>query len=163
MPALVAVTALAALTAGPMGAHEGGTIGLEVAVERVRPGGTLPLVGEDWAPGEPLRITIIVGSTTRELGIVKAGADGHFVASVVLPRDLPSGPADVDARSQSGVIERAFVSIDPDAPDPSPGPTDAVAAAGGDEIDVVPFVAAGLAVAGLGVLLLRTRRDTARP
>lgn len=155
--------AAAALT-GPVAAHEGGTIGLEVAVERAPPGGTLPLIGEDWAPGEPLRITIMVGSTTRELGIVKAGADGHFVAGVILPRDLPSGPADVDARSQSGVIERAFVTIDPNAPDPSPrsarpGP----AMESVDDIDVVPFVAAGLAVVGLSVLLLRTRRAATRP
>ncbi|CAN5622657.1 hypothetical protein BH20CHL7_BH20CHL7_00440 [soil metagenome] len=144
-------------------AHENGTMGIDLAADRVPPGATVTLVGEGWAAREPLRLDLVASGRTFDLGAVLTGVDGHFVTTMMIPDDAPPGPAVVDARSERGVIERAVLTIDPDAPAPS-----LVATSGGsgqpvataDGIDLVPFIATGLAIAGLGGLLLRTRRAT---
>lgn len=156
--------AILALTlAGSVGAHEGGTVGIDVVGDRVPPGATVSLVGEDWAPREPLRIELVASGRSFDLGIVLAGSDGHFLTTMMIPAEAPAGPAFIDARSERGVIERAIFAIDPAAPRPAVLPMGAAApVAGGDGVDPVPFVAVGLAVAGLSVLLLRTRRAAPR-
>ncbi len=158
----VAVASLA----GPPGlfAHDGSTTSLEAPVERVPPGSGVALIGLNFFPGERLRIVLnnVDGSTTG-LGSIQAGADGHFEAVVEIPVDTTPGPVTIDAISSSGITMRAAVTVDPAAPPASNRPVfptlaDGIRTAG---IDVVPLVAGGLAILGLAVLLLRTRRPAA--
>lgn len=153
--------------AGPRSvlAHDGSTTSLEVPVERVPPGSGVPLIGLDFFPGERLRIVLnnVDGSTTA-LGSIQAAADGHFEAVIELPAETAPGPVSIDAISPSGITMRAVFTVDPAAPHASyrpvfPTPTDDIPTAG---MDVVPLVAGGLAIVGLAVLLLRTRRPAAK-
>jgi hypothetical protein len=136
---------------------------MEIPAERVPPGSTLPLIGLDFFPGEPLQIVLTGPAGASDLGVVKAGPDGHFEAFLDLPRDIPTGPYTVDAVSTSGITIRALVTIDPTAPPASYEPVFPTAAQRNPapEVDLVPVAAGGLAVLALVVLLLRTRR--ARP
>ncbi len=137
---------------------------MEIPAERVPPGSSMPLVGLDFFPGERLRIVLNApDGTSVALGSVQAGADGHFETFLDLPADVPTGVVGIDAISESGITVRTFVDIDPAAPPASyqpvfPTPADQAPA---PEVDVVPLVAGGLAVLGLGVLLVRTRRSSA--
>jgi MYXO-CTERM domain-containing protein len=136
---------------------------MEIPVERLPPGSTLPLIGLDFFPGEALQIQLTGPAGATDIGIVKAGPDGHFEAFLAVPVDAVAGPYTVDAISQSGIIIRALVTIDPLAPPASYEPVFPTAAERSPppEVDLVPFAAAGLALLGLGVLFLRTRRSTA--
>lgn len=138
---------------------------MEVPVERVPPGSGVPLIGIDFFPGERLRIVLgsADGSTTT-LGSIQAGPDGHFEAVVEVPAGIPAGPATVDAISTSGITVRATLTIDPGAPSSSYRAVFPTAADRADgAADIVPFVAAGLAVAALATLVLRTRRSSRAP
>jgi hypothetical protein len=158
-----AVVALLAAAAGTVGAHDGALTSMEIPAERLPPGSTLPLIGLDFFPGEALQIRLTGPGGATELGVVRAGPDGHFESFLDLPADLPAGPYTVDAISQSGIIIRALVTIDPAAPPASYDPLFSTAAerSPAPDVDLVPFAAAGLALVALGLLVLRTRRSTA--
>lgn len=146
-------------------AHEGSPPAMEAPVERVPPGSGVPLVGLDFFPGERLRVVLGTSDgATLDVGSVLAGADGHFETVVQIPAGIPAGPATIDAVSTSGIIVRALVTIDPDAPPASYRPVFPAPDAGVDapDVDVVPFVAAGLGILALAVLVLRTRGPSAR-
>jgi hypothetical protein len=155
--------ALVAVLPRPGVAHDGATTSMEIPVERLPPGSTLPLIGLDFFPGEALQIQLAGPAGATDIGIVKAGPDGHFEAFLAVPVDAVAGPYTVDAISQSGIIIRALVTIDPLAPPASYDPVFPTAAERSPppDVDLVPFAAAGLALLGLGVLFLRTRRSTA--
>lgn len=140
-------------------AHDGATTSMEVPVERLPPGSVLPLVGLDFFPNEVLRIRLTGAGLQQELGVVRVGADGHFEAFLDLPADLPTGSYTVDAESTSGIVMRAFVEVDPTAPASSyrpifPTPAEQAVA---PDVDLVPFAVLGLAVLGLGLLVVRSR------
>jgi hypothetical protein len=149
--------------AGIARAHEGAATSMEIPAERLPPGSTLPLIGLDFFPGEALQIRLTGPMGVTDIGIIKAGPDGHFEAGLALPADLPAGPYTVDAISQSGIIIRALVTIDPTAPPASYDPVFPTAAqrSPAPEVDLVPIAAAALAILGLGLLVVRTRRSTA--
>jgi|GEM_PF-3906477 len=151
---------------GPGGtfAHDGSTTSLEVPVERVPPGSSMPLVGLDFFPGERLSVVLNgADGSSVILGSVQAGADGHFETFLDLPVDLVTGVVGIDAISDSGIIVRAFVTIDPTAPAASYDPVFPTLAEQqpAPDVDLVPVAALGLAIAGLAVLSLRTRRSSA--
>lgn len=124
----------------------------------------MPLIGLDFFPDEALQIRLTGPAGATDVGIVKAGPDGHFEAFVDIPGDVPAGPYTVDAISQSGIMVRALVTIDPTAPPASYDPVFPTAAERNPapDVDLVPLAAGGPAVLALAVLLVRTRRSTPR-
>lgn len=150
------------MSIGTVAAHDGATTSMEIPAERVPPGSKLPLIGLDFFPGEALQIRLTGPAGSSDIGIVRAGPDGHFEAFLDIPAGLPAGPYSVDAISRSGIIIRALVTIDPTAPPASYVPVFPTAAerSPAPDVDLVPFVAAGLALLGLGTLVFRTRRST---
>ena len=161
--ASIAAVLLVAAAAGAVAGHGGAATSMEIPAERVPPGSTLPLIGLDFFPGEALQIRLTGPGGATDIGIVMAGPDGHFEAGLQVPADVPPGPYTVDAISQSGIIIRALVTIDPTAPPASYDPVFPTAAerSPAPEVDLVPFAAAGLAVLALALLVLRTRRSAA--
>lgn len=140
-------------------AHEGGTLGIEIPVERIAPGDELPIIGADWAVGAPLEVWLQPAGQARiRLGSVMTGADGHFLTAVRIPESAPSGPAAIEVVSTYGVRDTGVVTIDPTAPRPSsmPGATDAGPSA--DNVDPFPLIALGAALAALILLAFKTRR-----
>lgn len=159
----VAGAALAALLHGAVVAHDGSSTSLQIPVEWIPPGSSMPIVGLDFFPGERLRVVLVDATgTSIALGSVQARADGHFESSLDVPTGVAEGLASVDAISESGIIVRALVTIDlaaapasyrpvfPTAVDETPAPA----------IDVVPLIAGGLAVLALATLAVRTRPST---
>jgi hypothetical protein len=143
-------------------AHEGGEFGITIPVERVPPGADLPLVGAEWAADSFLEVRLQAGgSEFTTIGTTRTDNAGHFATALRLPESLPPGVAVIQVISTYGVLDTAVVTIDPAAPPPSLAPdiasaTDTTAAG----LDPVPFVALAGAVGALGLLVVRTRRQT---
>ena len=143
-------------------AHEGGELGIEIQVERVPPGETLPIVGSDWAASAPLEVWLQPAGQPRiRLGTILTGPDGHFLASVQIPSSAPSGPAAVEVVSTYGVRDTALVTIDPAAPPASARPGTIAGDSPADEIDPFPFIALAGAITAVLLMGYKTRRAKA--
>lgn len=160
---VLAAAALAVIPGGPVAAHDGSTTSLQAPVERTPPGSSLPVIGLDFFPGERLRMVLVDATgTSSVLSSVQAGADGHFEAVLDVPASAAAGLATISAISESGIIVRALVTLDPSAPPASYRPVFPTVAetVPAPAVDVVPIVAASLAVLALGILVVRTRATT---
>jgi hypothetical protein len=140
-------------------AHEGGTLGIEIPVERIAPGDELPIIGADWAVRSPLEIWLQPAGQPRiRLGSVLTGADGHFLVNIGIPASVPSGPAALEVVSTYGVRDTGVVLIDPTAPPPSPLAGSSSSGSSEGEPDPFPLIALGGAIAALLFLGFKTRR-----
>ena len=139
-------------------AHEDGTLGIELPVERIAPGDELPIIGADWAARAPLEVWLQpVGQPRIRLGSVITGADGHFLAKFVIPVSVPPGPAALEVISTYGVRDTGVLMIDPAAPPASSLIGTTSAGSPTDVIDPFPLIALGGAIAALLLLVTRTR------
>lgn len=141
-------------------AHEGGELGVQLTVERIAPGDSLPIVGTDWAIDVFLDVWMqFPGGDRVRIGSVRTGPDGHFLAALPVPATAPTGPAAVEVVSTYGVRDTVLVEVDPTAPRPSiPTGTTSGEPGSGGAFDPVPIVALATAVGLLGLLVLRTRK-----
>lgn len=121
-------------------------------------GGTLTAIGADFFGGDSLDVRFVVGSSSRSIGTVVAGDDGHFTASIVIPSDVPVGPAALDFVSGSGIVQRVLFEVDPGDPIPPSAPPagqdgEPADPAGLSLVLVAVLIGAGivvLAIAGFG-------------
>lgn len=107
-PSLVRALGLgpvAALLLGLSGAlaHEGAPRVL-VSPDRVSPGGVVDIRGEDLGQDADLRLLLVGGAGEVELARTSADGEGHVVASLVVPTDLPNGTYRLRAEPQANGI-----------------------------------------------------------
>lgn len=151
-------------------AHDSGEAAVVLRPDRVVRGGTVGATGADFFGGDSLDVRFVVGSDSRSIGTVVAGDDGHFTTLIVIPANVPVGPAALDFVSKSGIVQRVLLSIDPGDPIEAPGPSDAGLGgeapgdSGGGAILGLGIAAAGAVLAAVGVLaaLIATRVRRAR-
>lgn len=119
-----ATLAIVSATLAPDGvaAHEDGEVAVVLQPDHVVRGGTLTAIGADFFPGDTLDVRFVVGSNSRSIGTIVAGDDGHFTATIVIPADVPIGPAALDFVSGSGIVQRALFEVDPGDPIPASAP-----------------------------------------
>lgn len=103
-------------------AHQDGEVAVVLQPDHVVRGGTLTAIGADFFGGDSLDVRFVVGSSSRSIGTVVAGDDGHFTASIVIPFDVPVGPAALDFVSGSGIVQRVLFEVDPGDPIPPSAP-----------------------------------------
>ena len=178
---IAAAFAAAIVVSGLVAAHSG-EWGVFLDTPRSWPGASVHLRGDLPSTG-PIRIVLVGADPT---GLLLATIDdlpnGHFETVVTFPLDVAPGPWAVEARADGMTPTRANVEL---LPAPPPGPDEQEGSVGSaaappapslatsplaqppnsstssGEADLVPLVAAGLAVAALVVLFRRTRRSTA--
>jgi hypothetical protein len=150
--ALIGVAALSVLLPSSVAAHPGGGPFIHVPLTDVAPGSTFSVIVADLGTGEPVTFELVADPPVR-LGKVPGTADGHFETTLVLPASTPDGYLQLRAWIADGTEATTWIHVATSAP--SAGVTS------GDSFEYVPYLAAGLAIAALGVLLLRTRRPSA--
>jgi hypothetical protein len=179
---IAAAFAAAIVVSGPVGAHSG-EWGVFLDTPRSSPGASVHIRGDLPSTG-PIQIVLVGADPTGLLlATIDDAPNGHFETIVTYPPDVAPGVWAVEARADGMTPARATVEL---LPAPPPGPDDqqdpvasaAVSAAAPPgatsplaplpnpsssavEADIVPIVAAGLAVVALVVLFRRTRRSTA--
>jgi hypothetical protein len=178
---IAAAFAAAIVLSGPVVAHSG-EWGVFLDSPRSWPGASVHLRGDLPSTG-PIQIVLVGADPTGLLlATIDDAPNGHFETIVTFPPNVAPGVWAVEARADGMTPTRANVELLPAAP---PGPDDqadpmdsAVAppapppatsplaplpnpSSPGAEADVVPIVAAGLAIVALVLLFRRTRRSTA--
>lgn len=175
---IAAAFAAAIVVSGPVVAHSG-EWGLFFDTAQSTAGGSVHLRGDLPSTG-PIQIVLVGADPTGLLlATIDDAPNGHFETVVTFPPDVAPGIWAVEARAGGIAPARANVEL---LPAPPPGPEDQVPpvvsaappqgatsplaplpnpSSSAVEADIVPIVAAGLAVVALVVLLRRMRRSIA--
>jgi hypothetical protein len=150
--AVIGVAAISVLLPSSVVAHFGGEPFIHVPLTDVVPGSTFLVIVADLGTGEPVTFELVADPAIR-LGEVPGTADGHFETTLVLPASTSDGYLQLRAWIADGTQATTWIHVAANAP-PS-------VVASGDSFEYVPYLAGGLAIAALGLLLLRTRRPSA--
>jgi hypothetical protein len=178
---IAAAVAAAIVVSAPVLAHSG-EWGIFLDPAQSTPGGSVHLRGDVASTG-PIQIVLVgADASGLVLGTIDDAPNGHFQTVVTFPPDVAPGIWAVEARADGMTPARIDVEL---SPAPPPGPDDRddpmaspvlaparpvvgsplapvpdpdTSPAG---VDLVPIAAAALAVVGLALLLVRTRRSTA--
>jgi hypothetical protein len=178
---IAAAFAAAIVVSAPVAAHSG-EWGLFPDTDRSTLGNSVHLRGDLPSTG-PIQIVLVGADPTGLLlATIDDAPNGHFETVVTFPADVAPGVWAVEARAEGMSPARATLEL---LPAPPPGADDQADPVGSAEApaapplansplaplpnpstasaegDIVPVVAATLAVFGLAVLLVRTRRATA--
>jgi hypothetical protein len=97
--AVAALLAIATAAATPALADGPSNGQLIVPGDHINPGQPFSITGYDIDPLIELKLTIVSGGRTADLGTVTSDGAGNVTASVVLPSDFPTGYANVTATS----------------------------------------------------------------
>jgi hypothetical protein len=138
--ALVALL-LALVAPGIALGHGPGGPWLAAEPYQVNPGGTVEIRGDNLGADEEVAISLMTGGTATDLGVGTTDGEGHLVAFVAIPADLPAAPYGLMGRTASGSIARGTITV----AGPPIGESD-----GGNQLErgpigVVPSVGAALA------------------
>ena len=129
---------------------------IDLNVGTVTPGQTLRIGGDNWYPGEMVRVTMY--STERVLGIEKVNSDGTLPPmNVVIPSDLEAGQHTIKVEgSVSGVFTTSFTVLAP-SPATSAATTTPVVSTGGTALQSpARWVLFGFIAIGVSAILNRT-------
>jgi hypothetical protein len=123
---LIALVSAAMASPGQATAHDGITR-LLTSPDHVNPGGTVDVRGEDLPADSAVTLSLADDDGRRlELGIGEADGEGHLLATLVIPSDLPAGSYLLEA-TVDGIEPLSATVVVQGAPidaDGEPGPKD---------------------------------------
>lgn len=102
LPFATAVLAALVFTLASVAAHSGGDAYVLVLADHINPGDSFEVIVADFGPDTNVDLVIMRDRLAVPLSTVKAGADGHFQATLELPADFPGGYAQLVARADEG-------------------------------------------------------------
>jgi hypothetical protein len=111
----VLLTVLVVALGGPpvAAAHGGGAPSLVVPVDHVDPGASFPVIAADFGSDAVVSFRIELPGRSAALGLVTAGPDGHFSASLELPADYPVGWANLIGSGDDGSLASTQLLVGP--------------------------------------------------
>ena len=111
-PALLGPALLGLLvTPGSVTAHAGGEAFIHVPLDHVFAAQEFPLVAADLGAGADVVVTATVDQQVTPLGTFRAGDDGHFDATLMLPAGYPDGYTLLTAASSDGSTAQTWVLV----------------------------------------------------
>jgi hypothetical protein len=108
---LVAVLLAALLAPGHARAHAGGEPLIIVPLDHVTPGQSFPVTAADLGPWSLVSFRIVKSDRSVPLGRRRAGPDGHFQTSLVLPAAFPDGYAQLIAKGSDGSAAATWILV----------------------------------------------------
>jgi hypothetical protein len=148
----------AAAFATAASAHGGEEALLVVPIDHVTQGRPFPLVGSDFGEAANVSVELHAGRRVFMLRRVTAAPNGHFRTTLVVPKTVPKGYAQVVASDPSGSHADVWILIGPRT---EARPTPAVAVESNDRSPVVTALVLALVAAVLvagGLLVARRVR-----
>jgi hypothetical protein len=103
-------------------AHAGADPAVEVPLDHVEPGQSFPLIATDLGRDTPVELTISQGGSVVPLGTATSGPDGHFTATLVMPKAAPAGYVQLQATGADGSAAATWVLVGERTASTSPPP-----------------------------------------
>jgi hypothetical protein len=159
MRILAAATLATAVMAVPVAAHFGASAYIIVPADHVLPGEPFEVVGADLTPNSNVTFTMNREGVTTTLDGSASGPDGHFTATLTLPRDFPGGYAQLFATATDGTSTSTWVLVGARSADTPPPPGTMPVWADPSVLVLVVLVLGALGL--VGFMVLRRRPTTA--
>ena len=102
---------LVALPGGPAAAHGGEGPSLEVVPNRVEPGGTVAVLGEDLKPLSAVHVDLLTAAGDQRVIETTADAEGHFFESLVVPAELTARVYELRGTDAAGVSASTYITV----------------------------------------------------
>ena len=78
---------------------------------QVNPGGTIEVRGDNLGADEEVAISLVAGGQATQLGAGTTDGEGHLVAFLAIPSDLPVAAYGLMGRTASGSIARGTLTV----------------------------------------------------
>jgi hypothetical protein len=145
---------VAAVPAAPVVAHGGEGPSLEVVPNRVEPGETVTVLGEELAPLTPIHVDLLTAAGNQRVIETEVDEEGHFIQSLTVPAELAPRVYELRGTDGAGIEVSTFLTVlASEEPSADTGPP-------------APMAVMGLALAGVlagaALILLIVRRIPAR-
>lgn len=141
-----------AFPAATVVAHGGEGPSLEVVPNRVEPGDTVTVLGEELAPLTSVHVDLLTAAGDQRVIETEVDEEGHFIESLTVPAELTPRVYELRGTDGAGIEVSTFLTVlapeEPSAETGSPTP-----------MEVMGLALAGVLVAAL--ILLVVRRITA--
>jgi hypothetical protein len=138
------------LSGSPVAAHGGEGPGLEVVPNRVEPGETVTILGEELEPLASVQVALLTASGDQLVIATQVDDEGHFVESVMVPVELTPRVYELRATDRAGVAVSTYLTVLP------AGQERAEAAA--RPMEPVSLALAGVMASALLLLIVRRLR-----
>jgi hypothetical protein len=150
---LVAFVAVG-LSGAPVGAHGGEGPSLEVVPNRVQPGETVTVLGEEFEPLASVHVDLLTAAGDQRVIETKVDDEGHLVESVLVPIELTPRVYELRSTDGAGLAVSTYLTV---LPSEQAGDE---AAAG--PMGIMSVALAGIIASALLVLIIRWPRSTTR-
>lgn len=144
---------VAALPAAPVVAHGGEGPSLEVVPNRVEPGDTVTVLGEELEPLSALHVDLMTAAGAQVVIETQVDEEGHFIESLTVPAELTPRVYELRWTDGAGVAVSTYLTVLPSEQaglDAAPG-----------QMEVIGVALAGLVAGALLLLIVRRPRAKA--
>jgi hypothetical protein len=144
---------VAAVPAAPVVGHGGEGPSLEVVPNRVEPGDTVTVLGEELAPLTSVHVDLLTAAGDQRVIETEVDEEGHFIESLTVPAELTARVYELRGSDGAGIEVSTYLTVI--------APEELSAETG----SATPMEVMGLAFAGAlaaALILLVVRRITAR-
>jgi hypothetical protein len=151
--ALVAFVAVG-LSDAPVGAHGGEGPSLEVVPNRVEPGETVTVLGEEFEPIASAHVDLLTAAGDQRVIDTQVDDEGHFVESVLVPVELTPRVYELRSTDGTDLAVSTYLTV-------LPSEQATVEAAAGP-MGMMSVALAGIIASALLVLIVRRPRTIRR-
>lgn len=104
---------VAAFPAAPVVAHGGEGPSLEVVPNRVEPGGTVTVLGEELEPLSSVQVDLLTADGAQAVIKTQADEEGHFLESLVVPAELTPRVYELRGTDGAGLAASTYLTVLP--------------------------------------------------
>ena len=152
--AALAAFVVAAISVAPVVAHGGEGPSLEVVPNRVGPGDTVTVLGEELEPLAPVQVDLLTAAGDQRVIETQVDEEGHFVESVIVPIELTPRVYELRGTDGAGLAVSTYLTV-------LPARQERAEAADGP-IRVIGVALAGVVASAMLLLIVRRPRASRR-
>ena len=104
---------VAASPAAPVVAHGGEGPSLEVVPNRVEPGDTVTVLGEELAPLSSVQVDLLTAAGALVVIVARVDEEGHFIESLTVPAELTPRVYELRGTDGAGLAVSTYLTVLP--------------------------------------------------